>query len=65
MTSRFVDRNHDHKYKGVYIKGAVKLVQDDKHSEFSMKLRGLYTEKKKVDPTCTFCQWARAPPSPS
>ena len=46
-----VDRNHDHKYKGVFLEGSLKLTnEDDRLTEFSMKVRGLYTEKLKVDP---------------
>ena len=46
----FVDRNHDHKYKGVHIEGSWKLTNDDdRHTEFAMKHRSLYAEMLKVD----------------
>ena len=41
---------HDHEYKREYVEGSVVLVQDgDRHTEFTMKLRGLLKEGQKVD----------------
>jgi hypothetical protein len=40
---------HDHKFKREYVEGSVVLSQDDHHTEFTMKLRGLLKEGQKVD----------------
>ena len=41
---------HDHKFKREYVQGSVILSQDgDRHTEFTMKLRGLLKEGQKVD----------------
>jgi hypothetical protein len=42
---------HDHKYKREYVEGSAILShEDDRHTELTMKLRGLLKEGQKVDP---------------
>ena len=42
---------HDHKHKREYVEGSAILShEDDRHTEFTMKLRGLLKEGQKVDP---------------
>ena len=42
---------HDHKHKREYVEGSAILSnEDDRHTELTMKLRGLLKEGQKVDP---------------
>ena len=46
---RVIKPTHNHKHKRIFIEGLTELSDDQKHIEFTMKMRGLYKEAQKVD----------------
>ena len=43
--------SHNHKHERIFIEDSTESTNDQKHIEFTMKMRGLYKEEQKVDET--------------